>query len=119
MGSIYQKKKSSESFEKFDLNARNATNAANAIRTTDRFTKEIALQVDLENGKSFKIAGFAKGAGMIEPNMATMLCYIITDTTIPQGDMRELLQSCVKTTFNAISVDGDTSTNDSVFLNEH
>ena len=116
IGQYLPKEKIIESFEKFDLNARNATNAANAIRTTDRFAKEIALQVDLENGKSFKIAGFAKGAGMIEPNMATMLCYIITDATIPQGDMRELLQSCVKTTFNAISVDGDTSTNDSVFL---
>lgn len=116
IGQYLPKEKIIESFEKFDLNARNATNAANAIRTTDRFAKEIALQVDLENGKSFKIAGFAKGAGMIEPNMATMLCYIITDAAIPQGDMRELLQSCVKTTFNAISVDGDTSTNDSVFL---
>lgn len=116
IGQYLPKEKIIESFEKFDLNARNATNAANAIRTTDRFAKEIALQVDLENGKSFKIAGFAKGAGMIEPNMATMLCYIITDATVPQGDMRELLQSCVKTTFNAISVDGDTSTNDSVFL---
>ena len=116
IGQYLPKEKIVSAFEKFDLNARNATNAANAIRTTDRFAKEIALQVDLENGKSFKIAGFAKGAGMIEPNMATMLCYIITDAAIPQGDMRELLQSCVKTTFNAISVDGDTSTNDSVFL---
>lgn len=116
IGQYLPKEKIVSAFEKFDLSARNATNAANAICTTDRFAKEIALQVDLENGKSFKIAGFAKGAGMIEPNMATMLCYIITDATIPQGDMRELLQSCVKTTFNAISVDGDTSTNDSVFL---
>lgn len=116
IGQYLPKEKIIDSFAKFDLNAKNPTNAANAIRTTDRFAKEIALQVDLENGKSFKIAGFAKGAGMIEPNMATMLCYIITDAQIPQSDMRELLQSCAHTTFNAISVDGDTSTNDSVFL---
>ena len=142
IGQYLPKEKIIDSFAKFNLSAKNPTNAANAIRTTDRFTKEIALQVDLvgesnanlgesnadsreskgdfsadsNKCKSFKIAGFAKGAGMIEPNMATMLCYIITDAQIPQGDMRELLQICTKTTFNAISVDGDTSTNDSVFL---
>lgn len=116
IGQYLPKEKIVESFAKFNLNAKNPTNAANAILTTDRFPKEVALQVDLESEKSFKIAAFAKGAGMIEPNMATMLCYIITDAKIPQEDMRELLQECVKTTFNAISVDGDTSTNDSVFL---
>lgn len=116
IGQYLPKEKIIDCFAKFDLSAKEPTNAANAIRTTDRFAKEIALQVDLENGKSFKIAGFAKGAGMIEPNMATMLCYIFTDCAIPQSDMREVLQSCAKTTFNAISVDSDTSTNDSVFL---
>ena len=116
IGQYLPKEKIIDCFAKFDLSAKNTTNAANAIRTTDRFAKEIALQVDLGNGKSFKIAGFAKGAGMIEPNMATMLCYIFTDCAIPQGDMREVLESCAKTTFNAISVDSDTSTNDSVFL---
>lgn len=116
IGQYLPKEKIIDCFAKFDLSAKNPTNAANAIRTTDRFAKEIALQVDLDNGKSFKIAGFAKGAGMIEPNMATMLCYIFTDCAIPQGDMREVLESCAKTTFNAISVDSDTSTNDSVFL---
>lgn len=116
IGQYLPKEKIIESFSKFNLNAKNATNAANAILTTDRFSKEIALRVDLENNKSFKIAAFAKGAGMIEPSMATMLCYIISDATIPQEDMKELLNACAKTTFNAISVDGDTSTNDSVFL---
>lgn len=116
IGQYLPKEKIIDCFAKFDLSAKNPTNATNAIRTTDRFAKEIALQVDLENGKSFKIAGFAKGAGMIEPNMATMLCYIFTDCAIPQSDMREALESCAKTTFNAISVDSDTSTNDSVFL---
>lgn len=116
IGQYLPKEKIIDSFAKFDLSAKNPTNAANAIRTTDRFSKEIALQVDLDNGKSFKIAGFAKGAGMIEPNMATMLCYIFTDCAIPQSDMREVLESCARATFNAISVDSDTSTNDSVFL---
>ena len=116
IGQYLPKEKIIDCFAKFDLSAKEPTNAANAIRTTDRFAKEIALQVDLKDGASFKIAGFAKGAGMIEPNLATMLCYIFTDAKIPRSDMREVLESCVKTTFNAISVDGDTSTNDSVFL---
>lgn len=116
IGQYLPKEKIIDSFAKFNLNAKEPTNAANAIRTTDRFAKEITLQVDLDNGGSFKIAGFAKGAGMIEPSMATMLCYIITDADIPKADMREVLESCAKTTFNAISVDGDTSTNDSIFL---
>lgn len=116
IGQYLPKEKIIQSFNNFNLNARNATNTANAILTTDRFPKEIALKIDLDNGESFKIAAFAKGAGMIEPNMATMLCYIFTDAKIPQNDMKELLKECVNTTFNAISVDGDTSTNDSVFL---
>ncbi|RAX55379.1 hypothetical protein CCY99_01025 [Helicobacter sp. 16-1353] len=58
----------------------------------------------------------AKGAGMIAPEMATMLCFIATDANIPEGDMEEILRECLSETFNAISVDGDTSTNDSVFL---
>lgn len=116
IGQYLPKEKIIDCFAKFDLSAKEPTNAANAIRTTDRFAKEIALQVDLGNGGSFKIAGFAKGAGMIEPNIATMLCYIFTDAKIPQSDMREVLETCVSTTFNAISVDGDTSTNDSLFL---
>lgn len=116
IGQYLPKEKIIQSFNNFNLNARNATNTANAILTTDRFPKEIALKIDLDNGESFKITAFAKGAGMIEPNMATMLCYIFTDAKIPQNDMKELLKECVNTTFNAISVDGDTSTNDSVFL---
>lgn len=93
-----------------------ALNAANAIRTTDSFEKQIALKVILDSGQSFSIGAFAKGAGMIQPAMATMLCYIATDAALPQDSGKEILQECVKSTFNAISVDGDTSTNDSVFL---
>ncbi len=103
------------SFDRFKLDSKHHTNAANAILTTDRFAKEIALRVDLPNG-SFRIGAMAKGAGMIEPSLATMLCFITTDAKIPRDDMNELLNECASETFNAISVDGDTSTNDSVFL---
>ncbi len=104
------------SFSKFDFNAKDSDSAAKAIMTTDSFKKEIAFKVELENGKSFHIAAIAKGAGMINPAMATMLCFIITDANIPKEDMKTLLKENVETTFNAISVDGDTSTNDTVML---
>ncbi|BCD59652.1 MULTISPECIES: bifunctional glutamate N-acetyltransferase/amino-acid acetyltransferase ArgJ [unclassified Nitratiruptor] len=100
----------------FDLHAKNSERFAKAIMTTDTFPKYIGFKVELDNGSSFHIAGFAKGAGMINPTMATMLCFIVTDANIPQEAMKPLLQKYAQTTFNAISVDGDTSTNDSVFL---
>ncbi len=105
-----------KSFAKFDLGAKNHTNAAEAIMTTDTFSKEIAFEVILKDGSSFNIGAMAKGAGMINPQMATMLCFITTDAAIPQSDMHELLNALLPTTFNAISVDGDTSTNDTVML---
>ncbi len=104
------------SFSKFNFNAKESDSTAKAIMTTDSFAKEIAFRVELENGKSFHIAAIAKGAGMINPAMATMLCFILTDTNIPKKDMKELLSQHTQTTFNAISVDGDTSTNDTVML---
>lgn len=115
IGQYIQKEKIINGFDLFHLDSKNHTNASNAILTTDRFSKEIALKVDMGDS-TFKIGAMAKGAGMINPSMATMLCFIITDANIPQDDMKELLNECVKTTFNAISVDGDTSTNDSLFL---
>jgi len=84
--------------------------------TTDSYPKSCFYEVKLEDGNSFKIGAIAKGAGMINPNLATMLCFICTDASIPKKDMKELLVSNTKTTFNAISVDGDTSTNDTVML---
>jgi glutamate N-acetyltransferase/amino-acid N-acetyltransferase len=83
--------------------------------TTDSYPKTIAFEVLLENGKKFRIGAIAKGAGMINPAMATMLCFVVTDANI-SDDMKEILDEIVKVTFNAISVDGDTSTNDSCFL---
>jgi glutamate N-acetyltransferase/amino-acid N-acetyltransferase len=83
---------------------------------TIRVKKELAYEVKLENGESFRIAAIAKGAGMIDPAMATMLNFIITDAAIPKNDMDELLQQGVDGSFNRISVDGDTSTNDTAML---
>ena len=102
--------------EKFDLSIKNPHAAAQAIMTTDRFSKEIAVDVELEDGKVFTIGAMAKGAGMINPAMATMLCYITTDAQISYIKMQEILERVNAKTFNAASVDGDTSTNDTVFL---
>jgi glutamate N-acetyltransferase/amino-acid N-acetyltransferase len=100
----------------FDLNSKNGEALSQAIMTTDAYSKHCLYEVKLSSGKSFKIGAVAKGAGMINPNLATMLCFITTDANVPQSDMKELLTQASHTTFNAISVDGDTSTNDSVFL---
>lgn len=100
----------------FDLSKRNASSAAQAIMTTDTFSKEIAFEIELEDGSSFRIGAMAKGAGMINPAMATMLCFITTDAKVTKEEMQSILDENVKTTFNAASVDGDTSTNDTVML---
>jgi len=100
----------------FDLRKKNGHNLSKAIMTTDAYSKSCFYEVKLDDGSIFKISAVAKGAGMINPNLATMLCFICTDANIPKDDMKELLTINTKTTFNAISVDGDTSTNDTVFL---
>lgn len=100
----------------FDLSVRDAVAASEAIMTTDTFAKRIAFEVTLENGHSFRIGAMAKGAGMINPAMATMLCFITTDALVEKTVLQELLNECVHTTFNAASVDGDTSTNDTVLV---
>jgi len=100
----------------FILNNKNGLNFAKAIMTTDTYPKYQAYEVFIDKNCSFKIAAVAKGAGMIAPSLATMLCFIATDTNIPKNEMKEALQYGVEESFNAISVDGDKSTNDSVFL---
>lgn len=100
----------------FDLSKQNADAAAEAIMTTDTFSKQIAYKVELEDGSSFSIGAMAKGAGMINPAMATMLCFITTDAKVEKDEMQAILSKNVQTTFNAASVDGDTSTNDTVML---
>ena len=89
--------------------------AARAIMTTDRGPKEAAVRVAGPAG-SFTIGGMAKGAGMIEPNMATMLGFLTTDAAVEPPLLRRALSAAVGDTFNAITVDGECSTNDSVFL---
>jgi len=86
-----------------------------AIMTTDTVPKTSARMVDID-GRKVKLVGMAKGAGMIMPNMATMLCFIMTDAVIESGPLQALLRKSVEDSFNAITVDGDTSTNDSVLV---
>jgi glutamate N-acetyltransferase/amino-acid N-acetyltransferase len=108
--------KITSAFDKFDFTVSNSNETAKAIMTTDSFKKELAYRVELENGESFNIAAICKGAGMINPAMATMLCFIITDADIPKSDMDQILKASTESSFNRISVDGDTSTNDTVML---
>ena len=89
--------------------------AARAIMTTDPFPKEHAVVVNTPRG-SFTIGGMAKGSGMIEPNMATMLGFLTTDARVPAALLRQALQFSARDTFNAITVDGECSTNDSLFV---
>jgi glutamate N-acetyltransferase/amino-acid N-acetyltransferase len=89
--------------------------AAEAILTTDTRKKEMAVEIEL-SGKKVTIGGMCKGSGMIHPNMCTMLSFITTDASITKELLQEALSTDVKETYNMISVDGDTSTNDTVLL---
>ena len=108
--------KISSAFDKFDYDAKHSDATAKSIMTTDSFKKELSFRVELDGGGSFTIAGICKGAGMINPAMATMLSFITTDADIPKDDMDILLRDAVNDSFNRVSVDGDTSTNDTVML---
>ena len=94
-----------------ELKPNNLALAAEAIMTTDRYPKYFSCQVG-----SAIIAGIAKGAGMIEPNMATMLVYLMTDAELPASALRPMLRRVVERTFNSMSIDTDTSTSDTVVL---
>ncbi len=85
--------------------------AANAIMTTDTFAKEVAVEVEV-GGKTVHIGGIAKGSGMIHPNMATMLCFITSDCAISHNMLQKAVKDVADDTFNMVTVDGDTSTND-------
>ncbi len=89
--------------------------SAKAIMTTDTYQKEAAVSIEID-GCAIKIGGMAKGSGMIHPNMGTMLAFITTDAYIEQQALQKLLKTSVDDTYNMISVDGDTSTNDMVVL---
>lgn len=89
--------------------------SAEAIITTDTFSKSICVEIEL-SGSKVTIAGIAKGSGMIHPNMATMLSYIVTDANISKKMLNDIHKESVETTYNMISVDGDTSTNDTATI---
>jgi len=88
---------------------------ARAMMTTDTFPKEIALSVESELGR-FTIGGVAKGAGMIHPDMATMLCFLTTDAVVEADFLQAALQNAVDSSFNMVTVDGDTSPSDTVVI---
>lgn len=90
--------------------------AARGIMTTDTRPKSAAITVTMAGGQTYHIAGISKGAGMIAPNMATMLSVVVTDAVFPGDTARALLQSVTAQTFNRIVVDGDMSTNDTLLL---
>lgn len=92
-----------------------ASDTVEAIMTTDTRKKEIAVEFTL-GGKACRIGGIAKGSGMINPNMATMLSFVTTDANIDSAMLGKVLKECADVTFNMVSVDGDTSTNDTLAI---
>jgi glutamate N-acetyltransferase/amino-acid N-acetyltransferase len=97
------------------LSPENSAAAARAIMTTDPFPKEAAIEASA-GGRSFRVGGMAKGSGMIEPLMATMLAVVTTDAAVAPALLQRALKAAVEDTFNAITVDGECSTNDCVFV---
>ena len=97
------------------LQATNWLDAAHGIMTTDIVAKAVSRQVEI-NGETITLTGIAKGSGMIKPDMATMLCFIATDARIDAALLQQYLNAAVDKSFNAITVDGDTSTNDACML---
>lgn len=97
------------------LSENGGDNAAQAIMTTDTRPKSIAVEIEID-GKTIRIGGMCKGVGMIAPNMATMLAFITTDAKMTPRAVRNCLASSVAQSFNCVTVDGDMSTNDSIFM---
>ncbi|MBM3863685.1 MAG: bifunctional glutamate N-acetyltransferase/amino-acid acetyltransferase ArgJ [Verrucomicrobia bacterium] len=97
------------------LGPKNGADFAAAIITSDTRPKETAISFDL-GGHRVRIGGCVKGAGMISPSMATMLCFITTDANIPSATLRKAVLECVEDSFNRITIDGDMSTNDTVLV---
>jgi glutamate N-acetyltransferase/amino-acid N-acetyltransferase len=97
------------------LDSKNGSDVAAAIITSDTHPKEIAISFDLD-GTRVRLGGCVKGAGMISPSMATMLCFITTDANIPNECLRKAVLECVEESFNRITIDGDMSTNDTVLV---
>ncbi len=98
-----------------EISNEGADSAAEAIMTTDTVKKQVAVEFEL-GGKVCRMGGMAKGSGMIHPNMATMLVFITTDAAVSSQMLQKALSSDIASTFNMVSIDGDTSTNDMVVL---
>ena len=98
-----------------EASASNWADAANAIMTTDTFSKSATAEAEI-GGKTVTINGIAKGSGMIAPDMATMLSFVFTDAALPPGILKKLLARSAARTFNAITVDSDTSTSDTLLV---
>jgi glutamate N-acetyltransferase/amino-acid N-acetyltransferase len=97
------------------LDVKSSSAAAKAIMTSDTVSKEAAREF-VSGGRKFRVGGLAKGAGMIDPNMATMLCVVTTDAALTRAELRSMLRLSVERSFNRITIDGDMSTNDTVIL---
>lgn len=98
-----------------NLNSNNGHSIAEAIMTTDTIPKEASAEFE-SNGITYSVAGIAKGSGMIAPNMATLLSFIITDAPVEKTDMDRIFKKIANKTFNSITIDGDMSTNDTAIL---
>ena len=96
-----------------EISVDGSTNAAEAIMTTDTISKEYAVETVID-GKTVRVGGISKGSGMIHPNMATMLCFVTTDAAISPEMIQKAVKTAADKTFNMISIDGDTSTNDTL-----
>ena len=105
-----------DSISKLGSEPENSLAAAEAIMTTDTFPKEEAVEVTLTTGETVRIAGITKGSGMIAPNMATMLAFIVTDAVISKKAINKALKIAADLSFNMIVVDGDESTNDTCLM---
>jgi glutamate N-acetyltransferase / amino-acid N-acetyltransferase len=97
------------------LDRKNGSMIARAIMTTDTVPKEVCVSFEADS-REYRVAGTAKGSGMIAPNMATLLCFIVTDAPIRREDLGSLFTRAVGTTLNAITIDGDMSTNDTAII---
>lgn len=115
IGEQLSMEKIKQGIAQINLNESEQENFAKAILTTDTYTKHVCIQLEL-NGELVTIGGTAKGSGMINPNMATMLAFLTTDASIEPVALDVALRSAVNQTFNCITVDGDTSTNDTVMI---
>jgi len=115
IGELFPTQKVVNAIKKRKTPSKNWIDAARAIMTTDTYPKGISIKTSIGNQK-VTITGIAKGSGMIEPNMATMLGFIFTDAALDQGILQSLINKFTPNSFNSISVDGDESTNDTVML---